>query len=79
MMVRGLTPETISAIQGQNHYFRRKKSGAVKDPFHPDKNATKKFLSLVGESLCTALLKELQMEGVGANAKTTTPGDVQAE
>ena len=47
-----------SAIEGRNHYFRRRRSGAVKDPFHPDKRATGRFLTLRRQALCRALRQQ---------------------
>ncbi len=57
--VRGLTPKTIALIQGQSSFFRRRKSGKVKDPFHPNKQATKRALALTGRKICTALIDTL--------------------
>ena len=32
--VKGATPETVAANQGNRHYFRVNKAGKVKDPYH---------------------------------------------
>ncbi len=47
--------QTVSAIQGQNHYFKRKKNGAVKDPFHPQKRAAQKVYDLKRTEICQAI------------------------
>lgn len=65
--VRGLTPQTIAAIQGKNRYFRRRKSGRVKDPFHPNSEATKKFYSLIRENLCQAIASALSRRTLSVN------------
>lgn len=52
-----LDKKTISLIQGQNKYFKRKKNGAVKDPFHPRKAAAQKAYTLKGSEICHAIEK----------------------
>ncbi len=58
-MVEGFNKQTLSAIEGKSQYFRRRKSGRIKDPFHPDKRATQKFMNLTRPALCRALVKQL--------------------
>ncbi len=50
-----LDKKTISLIQGQSKYFKRKKSGKVKDPFHPQKSAAKKVYNLKRKEICKAI------------------------
>ncbi|MGB8815375.1 MAG: SGNH/GDSL hydrolase family protein [Paracoccaceae bacterium] len=57
--VRGFTPETIQANMGNDRHFRRKKSGEVKDPFHPTEQAARKFLALRRSALCSAVQAQL--------------------
>ena len=57
--ISGFSKETLRAIEGRSQYFRRRKSGRVKDPFHPDKRATKKFFNLTRPALCRGLAKQL--------------------
>ncbi|MEO0620252.1 MAG: hypothetical protein AAFZ01_13350, partial [Pseudomonadota bacterium] len=59
--VPALTPVSIAAIQGKRQYFRRHKSGKVKDPFHPNEKATRKFLSVIKPKFCRAIAGELSM------------------
>lgn len=59
--VRGLTPKTVGAFQGNKSYFRRRKSGEVKDPFHPGMPATRNFLSQRRADICRAVANELSM------------------
>ena len=61
--VPGATPETIAANQGNRAHFRKHKSGKVKDPFHPNKTAAKKFFSLNMASICTAVFDQLSPRG----------------
>jgi hypothetical protein len=52
-----LDKKTISLIQSQNKYFKRKKNGSVKDPFHPQKAAARKVYTLKQEEICQAIGK----------------------
>ncbi|MGI9405264.1 MAG: hypothetical protein ACR2O4_02740, partial [Hyphomicrobiaceae bacterium] len=65
--IAALTPESVAAIEGKNRYFRRRKNGTVKDPFHPDARATKKFLELNKKELCTAVTEAFEMKVVADN------------
>jgi len=58
--VEGFTPKTIAANQGNKTYFRRTKSGRVKDPFHPNQKAARKFFSLEKKKICTAIFDQLK-------------------
>ena len=58
--VRSYSQQTLSMIEGKARYFRRRKSGRVKDPFHPDKIATRKFLEANKAQLCRAIVAEYQ-------------------
>jgi len=57
--VEGLTAETIAANAGNKSFYRRKKSGAVKDPYHPNKRAAKKFFSIEKNQICKAIFKQV--------------------
>ncbi|MGI9426586.1 MAG: SGNH/GDSL hydrolase family protein [Hyphomicrobiaceae bacterium] len=57
--VAGFTPATIKLVQGQARYFRRRRSGTVKDPFHPSEAATRKVFALMKPQLCRALVEQL--------------------
>ena len=52
-----LDKKTISLIQGKNKYFKRKKNGSVKDPFHPQKAAARKVYTLKQQEICNAIGK----------------------
>lgn len=58
--VEGFTEATIRSNLGVKSHFRRKKSGAVKDPFHPNKIAAKKFFELQRAQICNAVLTQLK-------------------
>ncbi|MEL6288503.1 MAG: SGNH/GDSL hydrolase family protein [Pseudomonadota bacterium] len=68
-----LTPEAIAAIQGKTKYFPRRKDGRLKDPFHPDKRATKKFLSIVKPKMCRMLADTLAMPRMAGSADAGSP------
>jgi hypothetical protein len=53
--VAGYTPETVAENEGNARNFRRKKSGAVRDPYHPTEAAARRFLSLREGALCQAV------------------------
>lgn len=55
--VQTLDKETISLVQGHNKYFKRKKNGRVKDPFHPQKSAARKVYQLKSTEICKAIEK----------------------
>lgn len=57
--VEGISTKTIAANLGNKRHFRRKKSGAVKDPYHPNKRGARKFFSLTKHSICTAVFEQL--------------------
>lgn len=57
--VPGFTAATIRENQGNAANFRRKPSGAVKDPFHPTENGARKFLGLQRKALCAAIEREM--------------------
>ncbi|MEL7048538.1 MAG: SGNH/GDSL hydrolase family protein [Pseudomonadota bacterium] len=67
--VRGLSPQTIQAVQGNQRFFRTRKSGTVKDPFHPNKAATRKVLALNGPALCRAIATEFGKGMVATKAR----------
>lgn len=58
--VEGLTPQTIAANLGVKNHFRRKKSGAVKDPYHPNKRAAKKFFAIEKNAICKAIFAQIK-------------------
>lgn len=57
--VDGYTPETIKANLGVRTHFRQRKSGKVKDPFHPNKKAASVFFRLQHSAICAAVAEQL--------------------
>lgn len=57
--VAGHTPETVKANLGNKRYFRLNKSGSVKDPFHPNGKAARKFFSIEMNDICSAIFQQL--------------------
>ncbi|WP_371226481.1 SGNH/GDSL hydrolase family protein [Roseovarius sp. 2305UL8-3] len=57
--VEGFTPETIDANQGNRLYFRRNKSGRVKDPFHPNEKAAENFIMVRTPDICRAVIHQM--------------------
>lgn len=58
--VKGATPETVAANQGNRTYFRVNKSGKVKDPYHPNTKAAKNFFMIAMEDICTAVYDQIE-------------------
>ncbi len=58
--VDGYTKATLAANQNVSANFRRKPSGAIKDPFHPTESAARAFLSLRSDALCAAISAQLK-------------------
>ena len=59
-LVKGYTPETLAAIEGQSQFFRRNKSGKIIDPHHPSKAAIRQLIKSTGPKLCTAIAAALK-------------------
>ncbi len=57
--IEGLTPKTIAANLGVKQHFRRNKSGEVKDPYHPNKKAAKKFFAIENNNICAAIFTQI--------------------
>jgi len=55
-----ITDRTIKAIEGNARYFRRKKNGRVKDPYHPLTPAARRLLALERVPICRAVLSALR-------------------
>jgi len=62
--VRGATPETVAANQGNRNYFRLNSSGNVKDPFHPNTAAAENFFALEMDSICEAIFEQIAPEAI---------------
>ncbi|MDB9857484.1 SGNH/GDSL hydrolase family protein [Amylibacter sp.] len=58
--VDGFTSETIKSNLGVRRHFRQRKSGKVKDPFHPNKRAAIKFFRLRHAAICDAIATQLK-------------------
>ncbi|MEM7303529.1 MAG: SGNH/GDSL hydrolase family protein [Pseudomonadota bacterium] len=58
--VEGTTPETVAANVGNKDFFRRKRSGRVKDPYHPNEKAAKKFFDVEMNHICQAVFNQLR-------------------
>lgn len=58
--VEGHTPKTRAAIEGQAQFFRRREDGSVKDPYHADELAARRFLDLRRGPLCRALAEQFR-------------------
>ncbi|MEP1208912.1 MAG: hypothetical protein ABJM29_13800 [Rhizobiaceae bacterium] len=58
--VEGFTKQTVAANLGNKKHFRRRKSGKVKDPYHPNRKAAEKFLSVGMDRICRAVFDQLK-------------------
>ena len=57
--VEGYTKQTMAANLGNNKHFRLRKSGRVKDPFHPNRKAAEKFLEFESDRICRVVFTQL--------------------
>ena len=71
--VEGFTPETIAANQGNRLYFRRNKSGRVKDPFHPTQKAQENFFMVRTQDICHAVHEQLAPRNTETAALLSAP------
>ena len=67
--IGSITKQTRAAIEGNGRYFRRHKSGKVKDPYHLQANGTRHMISLHREKMCRAVLKALQPMATAAPSR----------
>ena len=58
--VKGATPETVAANQGNRHYFRVNKAGKVKDPYHPNTKAAQNFFMIEMGNICNAVYDQIE-------------------
>lgn len=59
--VAGVNAQTIKANLGNKRYFKRhKKTGKVRDPFHPNPRGARKFFAIQKDAICNAVLTELK-------------------
>jgi hypothetical protein len=58
--VQGHTPETLALNVGNPQHFRRRSSGAVRDPYHPTEEAQKRVVGILSESICKAVAEQLR-------------------
>ena len=58
--VPGHTAMTVKAFQNNKRYFKTKKSGKVKDPYHPTSRGADKFLELRKDALCRAVFNQVK-------------------
>ncbi|MGI9523914.1 MAG: hypothetical protein ACR2PG_19955 [Hyphomicrobiaceae bacterium] len=52
----GYTQRTIKEFEGNRRYYRKHKSGRVKDPYHPNNDGARKFLALNRKALCKTVI-----------------------
>ncbi len=72
--LEGATPETVAANKGNKHYFRRNKSGRVKDPYHPNERAAKNFFQIRMGKICNAIYDEITVPLATPPAPAVTAG-----
>ncbi len=76
VFVQTLDKKTISLVQGHNKYFKRKKNGRVKDPFHPQKAAARKVYQLKNTEICKAIEKAFMPKVVASSTLDTKMQDI---
>ena len=65
----GIQQETVATFQNNRRYYRRRKSGSVKDPYHPNNPGARKFVALKRKELCRATLNALRPQILADRAK----------
>lgn len=76
--VRGFTVETMAINEASPHFFRRRPSGAVKDPYHPVGEGPGAFLASRAPALCEAIAAQTRGRDLLAPRKSRprmTPRD----
>jgi hypothetical protein len=58
-VVAGHTAETIALNLGNAQHFRRRASGAVRDPFHPTRDAQSQTVMVLAGAICKAIAEQL--------------------
>jgi hypothetical protein len=58
-VVAGHTPDTIAMNVGNAEHFRRSGSGAVRDPFHPNRAAQAEAVMVLSGAICRAIAEQL--------------------
>jgi hypothetical protein len=59
-IVQGHTPETLALNVGNPRHFRQRSSGAVRDPYHPTREAQQAAVNLLTGAICGALAEQLR-------------------
>jgi hypothetical protein len=57
--IEGLTEETIKANQSTPGFFRQRKNGRVKDPYHPNEKGARNYFDLQRDTICNAVHSQL--------------------
>lgn len=70
--VAGHTPSTIRAFQNNRAYYRRRRNGTVKDPYHANAAGARRFLGLRGPAICRGVTETL-FPSQPALARTARP------
>ncbi len=58
-VVEGHTPRTISTFENNRSYYRKRRSGTVKDPYHANAPGARRFLDLRGPAICRGVTQAL--------------------
>lgn len=57
--VDGLTPDTISRLEGHSQFYKTSAQGKVRDPFHPKAEGVRVFLETITPNLCMQIADSL--------------------
>ncbi|MGI9409118.1 MAG: hypothetical protein ACR2OV_03525 [Hyphomicrobiaceae bacterium] len=69
IFIPGYNKKTVATFQNNRQYYRRRKSGSVKDPYHPNNPGARKFVALKRKGLCRATLNALRPHILADRAK----------
>jgi hypothetical protein len=70
--VPGFTPETMAKAQDNPHFFRRRPSGAVKDPYHPNGSGAAAFIAQRAPVVCEAVASQTRGKTIKAPVQRPT-------
>jgi hypothetical protein len=59
-IVEGHTPETLALNVGNPQHFRQRASGAVRDPYHPTREAQQEAVAVLSGAICSAIAEQLR-------------------
>ena len=72
--VAGHTRTTLAAFENNPAYYRKRRNGSVRDPYHANAAGARRFLKLRGTAICRGVVQAL-FEGDATPPMAHLPGD----